>query len=141
MFCSIPVAGSRRRNAVKEILSSLWARLFVLLTLLNVKLRLSVPWVIALPIKPIGKRQILLNFFWIPPASLTRVQLSPTQRTATKPQVGEMPISPAWALLGQHGHLQAHPQRTPWGKVCRGTQTGRAGGQVTLCSQVVKSQP
>lgn len=54
----------------------------------------------------------MFNFTWFSPAGLTRAQLPLTQRRATKPQAGEVPISPAWALLGHHGHLQVYTLRT-----------------------------
>lgn len=54
------------------------------------------------------------------------------------PQVGKMPTSPAWALLGQHGHLQVCNLRMSQGKVGGGEHS--LGEQVSLCSWYAKSQ-
>lgn len=89
----------------RSYLAYLLAMFFVSLRLLNVNSKLSVPCAIVLPIvNSLAKdRCALLHLDF--PSRLKHSSTGPCS-AVMKPEVGEVPMSPAWSLMGQHGHLQ-----------------------------------
>ena len=107
------MAGSTRKNAITEVLSCLpTGKAFCLIKTSECRTQTFCSLGHCSTHCTHWQKTDVFNFIWFSPAGLTRAQLPPTQRTATRPQVGEVPTSPSWALLGQHGHLQVHTPRT-----------------------------
>lgn len=110
---------------------------FVSLRLLNVNSRLSVPCAIVLPIELIGKRQMCFTSSDFP--SRLKHSSAGSYPAVMKPQVGEMSTSPAWSLVGQHGHLQVCNLRMSQGRICGGGhrwESRRSGVSLQLMCQV-----